>query len=66
MNSLKPLILLTILGGVGFGVYRSLNKRPDEPPPGTDTSVTAAPEIKLGDPATLAVKDSGAKSSGPN
>jgi LysM repeat protein len=49
VNALKPLILLTILGGVGFFVYRSLNKAPGEPPPGTDTSVTASPEIKLGD-----------------
>ncbi len=49
MNALKPLILLTILGGVGFFVYRSLNKAPGEPPPGTDTSVIASPEIKLGD-----------------
>jgi LysM repeat protein len=65
VNSLKPLILLTILGGVGFGVYRTLNKRPDDPPPGVDTSVTAAPEIKLGDPA-MAAKDSGAKNAGPN
>jgi lipoprotein-anchoring transpeptidase ErfK/SrfK len=66
VNSLKPLILLTILGGVGFGVYRSLNKGPDEPPAGTDTSVTAAPEIKLGDPGAFAAKDAGAKSSSPN
>ena len=66
MNSLKPLILLIILGGVGFGVYRSLNKRPDEPPPGTDTSVNAVPEIKLGDPAAMVAKDTGAKTSGPN
>jgi LysM repeat protein len=49
VNALKPLILLTIMGGVGFFVYRSLNKAPSEPPPGTDTSVTASPEIKLGD-----------------
>ncbi|MEX2142098.1 MAG: LysM peptidoglycan-binding domain-containing protein [Pirellulales bacterium] len=66
MNSLKPLILLTILGGVGFGVYRSLNKGPDEPPAGTDTSVNAAPEIKLGDPSALTAKDGGAKSARPN
>jgi LysM repeat protein len=66
VNSLKPLILLTILGGVGFGVYRSLNKGPDEPPAGTDTSVTAAPEIKLGDPSALATQDKEPKTSGPN
>jgi LysM repeat protein len=66
VNSLKPLILLAILGGVGYGVYRSLNRGPDEPPPGTDTSVTAAPEIKLGDPTALTAKDAGSKSTGPN
>ena len=49
MNSLKPIILLVVLGGVAFGVYRSLSKEPQTPPPGVDTSVTAAPEIKLGD-----------------
>ena len=65
MNSLKPVILLIILGGVAFGVYRSLNKEPSTPPPGADTSVAAVPEIKLGDlNATSAPQD--LKTAGPN
>jgi lipoprotein-anchoring transpeptidase ErfK/SrfK len=66
VNSLKPLILLAILGGVGFGVYRSLNKVPGEPPPGTDTSVTSAPQIQLGDPKSTAASEAAPKPSGPN
>jgi LysM repeat protein len=49
VNSLKPLILLAVLFGVGFGVYRSLNKRLVDVPEGIDTSGTGPLEIKLGD-----------------
>jgi hypothetical protein len=51
VNSLKPLILLAVLFGVGFGVYRSLNKRLVDVPEGIDTSATGPLEIKLGEPA---------------
>ncbi|HZZ72801.1 MAG TPA: L,D-transpeptidase family protein [Pirellulales bacterium] len=33
MNSLKTLVVLTVLGGVGYGVYVSLHKKPLETPP---------------------------------
>jgi len=66
VNSLKPLILLAVLGGVGFGVYRALNRGPGEPPAGTDTSAIGPLEIKLGDPAALSTKNSAANEAGPN
>src|SRR5687768_13063673 len=66
VNSLKPLIVLAVLGGVGFGVYRALNRGPSEPPPGTDTTATGPLEIKLGDPSVLSAKDSAAKKAGPS
>jgi LysM repeat protein len=64
VNSLKPVILLIILGGVAFGVYRSLSKESAEPPPGVDTSVTAAPEIKLGDLSASPARQG--ETAGPN
>lgn len=66
MNSLKPIILLIILGGVAFGVYRSLNKEPSTPPPGADSAVAAVPEIKLGDISTGVAKEADTKTAGPN
>jgi lipoprotein-anchoring transpeptidase ErfK/SrfK len=66
VNSLKPIILLIVLGGVAFGVYRSLSKDQSTPPPGVDTSVTAAPEIKLGDLSSGAAKEVATKTAGPN
>jgi LysM repeat protein len=66
VNSLKPIILLIILGGVAFGVYRSLNKEPSNPPPGADTTVAAVPDIKLGDISTGVAKEPDTKSPGPN
>jgi hypothetical protein len=66
VNSLKPLIVLAVLGGVGFGVYRALNRGPGDPPAGTDTSATGPLEIKLGEPSALSPTDSTAKKAGPN
>jgi LysM repeat protein len=66
VNSLKPIILLVVLGGVAYGVYRSLSKESQSPPPGVDTSVTAAPEIKLGDLNAGSAKEVGPKTAGPN
>jgi LysM repeat protein len=66
VNSLKPFILLVILGGVAFGVYRSLNKEPSTPPPGADTSLAAVPDIKLGDMSAGVAKEVDTKSPGPN
>jgi lipoprotein-anchoring transpeptidase ErfK/SrfK len=69
VNSLKPIILLVVLGGVAFGVYRSLSKEPQTPPPGVDASATAVPDIKLGDlnanSANVAAQREN-KSAGPN
>ena len=51
MNSLKPLILMIVLGGVAFGVYRSLTRGPAELPPGVDPSAIDPVNIQLPDVA---------------
>lgn len=66
MNAIKPLILLVVLGGVGYGVYCSLMKEPGEPPPGTDTTATGPLDIKLDEGVSLPGSSTAAKSSGPN
>jgi LysM repeat protein len=66
VSSLKPIILLVVLGGVAFGVYRSLSRDQSTPPPGVDTSVNAAPDIKLGDLSTGPARQKEATTAGPN
>ncbi len=51
MNSLKPLILMIVLGGVAFGVYRSLTRGPAELPDGVDPSAIAPVHVQLPDMA---------------
>lgn len=34
MNSIKPLITIAVLGGIGYVVYNQLNSKPPTPPPG--------------------------------
>lgn len=34
MNSIKPLITIAVLGGIGYVVYVQLNSKPSTPPPG--------------------------------
>jgi LysM repeat protein len=47
VNSLKPLILMIVLGGVAFGVYRSLTRGPAELPPGVDPSAAEPVDLQL-------------------
>jgi LysM repeat protein len=47
VNSLKPLILMIVLGGVAFGVYRSLTRGPAELPPGVDPSAIEPVDLQL-------------------
>jgi LysM repeat protein len=49
VNSLKPLILMIVLGGVAFGVYRSLTRGPAELPPGVDQSAMEPVSLQLPD-----------------
>ncbi len=63
MNSLKPVLLLLVLGGVGFGVYRALHKRDRiEPPPGVDAQWASPLDVQLPNPASIPSTASG---SGP-
>lgn len=53
MNALKQLVLLAVLCGVSYGVYRALYKQgPLEAPPGVDTQWVNPPEVKLGEQIT--------------
>jgi LysM repeat protein len=34
VNAIRPVLLLIVLGGIGYAVYARLNAKPDAPPPG--------------------------------
>ena len=52
MNLLKPMLLMVVLGGIGYGVYTVLNKGPaPEPPPGIAKDWSKPLDISLGTPA---------------
>ena len=51
MNLLKPMLLMVVLGGIGYGVYTVLNKGPaPEPPPGIAKDWSKPLDIQLGTP----------------
>lgn len=50
MNTLKPLLTVAVLAGIGYGVYVRINSGNDTPPAGVATD-WAAPKVQLGDPA---------------
>jgi len=57
VNALKPLVVLAILGGIGYGVYHRLNGKPESTPPGAPKEWDA-PKVQLGDeggPAKLGI-----------
>lgn len=50
MNTLRSLVMLAILGAVGFGVYATLNQRPiADPPEGLPADWDLNPDVQLGD-----------------
>jgi LysM repeat protein len=55
VNLLKPMLLMVVLGGIGYGVYTVLNKGPaPEPPPGIAKDWSKPLDISLGTPANQA------------
>ncbi len=48
MNTLKPLLIIAIISGVGYGVWNRLNRKPDVPPPGVAEGWDTAPKIDTG------------------
>ena len=47
VNSIKPLITIAILGGIGYIVYTHLNSKASTPPPGAPTNWDAAPTVQI-------------------
>lgn len=52
MNSLKPLLIVAIVGGIGYGVWGRLSRKPDVMPPGARDGWDAAPKVQLGEQGT--------------
>jgi len=51
VNALKPLLVVAVLGGIGYGVYTKINNGPDTPPAGVTDGWDAPPDIQLGEGA---------------
>lgn len=49
MNALKPLLVVAVLGGIGYGVYSKINSGSDEPPAGATDGWDAPPDIQVGE-----------------
>ncbi len=47
MNTLKPLLIVAVLAGIGYGVYVRINGGNDAPPPGVAAGWDAAPKVQL-------------------
>lgn len=52
MNTLKPLLIVAIVGGIGYGVWGRLHRKPDVLPPGVADGWDATPKVQLGDAGT--------------
>ena len=54
MNTLKPLLVIAILAGIGYGAYTRINSGPTSPPPGMPEGWDAGPNVQVtpGAPAT--------------
>jgi hypothetical protein len=49
VNSLKPLLIVAVLAGIGYGVYVRINSSNDAPPPGVPGGWNKTPELQLGE-----------------
>lgn len=47
MNSLKPLLTIVVLSGIGYVVYTRLNTKPSPPPPGVAQGWDTAPTVQM-------------------
>lgn len=52
MNSLKPLLIIAIVGGIGYGVWGRLSRKPDVMPSGAADGWGSAPKVQLGEQGT--------------
>jgi len=51
VNTLKPLLVIAILAGIGYGAYSRINSSPATPPPGMPEGWDAAPNVQMAAPA---------------
>jgi hypothetical protein len=49
VNTLKPLLTVAVLAGIGYGVYVRINSGTDAPPAGVAAGWDAAPKVQLGE-----------------
>lgn len=55
MNTLKPLLIVAVLAGIGYGVYVRINNGNDAPPPGVPEGWDATPpQVQLSEGTTPA------------
>ena len=54
MNTLKPLLIIAIVSGIGYGVWSRVNRKPDAPPPPVADDWAGTPKVQLGDGAGTA------------
>lgn len=47
MNTLKPLLFIAILAGIGYGVYSRLNNEPESPPPDASSGWEAGAQVQM-------------------
>ena len=55
MNSLKPLLMVAVLGGIGYGVYCRLNSAPPAPPAGISDGWDSPPDVQFDQGADASV-----------
>ena len=51
VNTLKPLLVVAVLAGIGYGVYVRINSGHNAPPPGVAEGWETAPKVQLPDSA---------------
>lgn len=54
MNTLKPLLMVAVLGGIGYGVYVRLNRGNSAPPPPVAEGWDTTPNVRLPDEPSAA------------
>jgi LysM repeat protein len=52
VNTLKPLLVVAVLAGIGYGVYVRINGGHNSPPPGVAEGWETAPKVQLPDGAS--------------
>lgn len=65
MNTLKPLLIVAVLAGVGYGVYIRLNRGADAPPPPVAEGWDTTPNVELGEASATPWSSDGPPQGGP-